>query len=845
MSAYHLPIVLTVLSFVLFGGRTLAAQNEPSLSIDDKKYLENLIKDFIFDPQGSQRVNVTTRVRTVWASSEEVTVAGWLLNGKDGKRARVYFADGASIPAAAAKDISKIDFKLACQTRYASPPKNKDGENGLDIDQHFRRMHQTAIAELCTDDLAAAAWLHRLGEDRLAAQALAVARKGESDPRKILRGELAWSAYAGMIHAYMVRADEEAMAHGERLLSLYSEETKAQGYQQATQIVEELKRRRDKGTFGKAPPKQWPEGFDKWDAKLKTAYLIEALEEVDARQSGQPGGVDLASDRRVEELNRLGDRAVVDLLDALEKDKRLTRSVHFWRDFSPSRTVLSVREAVLTALMSILRVRVFRPVATGDNFTSRGDELARTMAQSLRTYWKEYGALPFDERMMKVLTDSKSDFQAKREAAENLAKLNEDRRLRTTIYPTVIGAAPPPQPNPAVVKFSKPTVAEAILATMDADLKAHDAKPQKDASYHRYERRELEDKYFSTLVELGDQRIASELARSAAIAQTLGARGQWAHAAHCLGDPKPLQAFADDFRTGKFALSSGEGAAHDLTAILRSLVYVNSPMVLRALNALASPNHPQHKTAVRLMTQPARGFNELWFEHRFCLRILRSALDDTTPTGATYVIEENGVRRKIEDGWTGGAIPQFLADTTNRRNQAKERVCDAAALNLCELTIGLPPYHPLLEDADKRLGMLKAALDQFGDYRRVNWREAQQLGRGSWTPAYIPDIRPLDRAATAEDVKAGRAVFHLEGMRKLADLKLPAAAALKGPEKDKPSLRVLIVQAEVGPGSDVNYGIVGRGVLRRAAASELTDIKTFALLEKEEKEAVEKKQNKQ
>jgi hypothetical protein len=43
----------------------------------------------------------------------------------------------------------------------------------------------------------------------------------------------------------------------------------------------------------------------------------------------------LASHCRVEELIRLGDAAVPALLEALENDERLTRSVHFWRDSSP------------------------------------------------------------------------------------------------------------------------------------------------------------------------------------------------------------------------------------------------------------------------------------------------------------------------------------------------------------------------------------------------------------------------------------------------------------------------------------------------------------------------------
>ena len=112
----------------------------------------------------------------------------------------------------------------------------------------------------------------------------------------------------------MVRADEEALLHGERLLKLYAEEAKEKEYQQASAIVEDLKRRQKKGTFDKTPAEKWPDGFDKWEVAKKVAYLLDALDEVDARQGGQPGGVDLASDRRVEALIAIGDRSRNELL---------------------------------------------------------------------------------------------------------------------------------------------------------------------------------------------------------------------------------------------------------------------------------------------------------------------------------------------------------------------------------------------------------------------------------------------------------------------------------------------------------------------------------------------------
>jgi hypothetical protein len=593
-----------------------------------------------------------------------------------------------------------------------------------------------------------------------------------------------------------------------------------------------------------------PDDFEKWDAKKKAAHLIDALDEVDARQWGQPGGVDLASDRRVAELVRLGDAAVPALIDALETDERLTRSVHFWRDFSRSRTVLGVREAVLTALMSILRVRVFEPAATGDNFTARGEDAAKDMTKRLRAYWKEFGHLPFDERMMKVLTDPKMKFDAKREAAGNLASLNEERLLRTTIYPTIIGADPPRRPNPAVAKFSKPTVAEAILATRDADLKAFDAEQSNDdPEYRDYKRRGIDGTYLSALVELGDERIAPELAKRAAADKTVRGRRQWSQAAHYLGDPKPFRAFVEDFRAGRIELPESKGEDNELSSIIRALLGVGTPEAERALDALADPKHPQHKAVTQqVLTQRISGFGDerVWFAHPFCLSILRRALDDTTPTGAKYVIEKGTLWRREKDGGSGRNVPEFLADEAARREKADERACDAAAEKLGELVVGLPLYHPLFKDADSRLAELRITFDRYaGNYRRTTGREHDALGLSGFSLAYVPNMRPLRHAATADDVKAGKAVFHLEGKGKLADLK-PPAIALRERDKDKERApKVLIVQAEIGSDGEVVYGVISKEGICTIPARELTGVKTFAELEEEEKKAAEKQRRKE
>jgi len=515
--------VALVFGLLVITGRPISAADpapSPALSADDKTLLEDLLRDTLFDPQGARRVRIDASFRTVWAAHESISVEGWLAEPTADQPARFYFADGAFLSAFPESTRKEIDYLASCRARYAEPAAGNDRFDH-DNDEMIRRMNLVGAGVLSDDALVDACWLHRLGDDATAARALAVARReaGDRDPRKVLRRRLAWGEYAATVHAYMVRADHQAIEHGERLLKLYPAEAREE-FPQAAAVVADLKRRQKLGTYGKTPADGLPAEFRAWDDAEKVTFLIASLDEVDARQHGQPGGIDLSADKRVAELIRLGDPAVPSLIDALEGDDRLTRSVHFWRDFAPSRTVMEVREAVLTALMSILRTELFDPVSTGDSFTARGENGRNERIEHLRTYWKKYGSLPFERRMMTILTDTAASFEARREAASNLGALNDPNSYQTTFGPTIVGRPGPEKPNPALRLFENPTAAEAIVAAMDADLAKHDASPvaerkhsvQTGAERKDSERREIEGTYLNALIGVEDKRIAPTLA---------------------------------------------------------------------------------------------------------------------------------------------------------------------------------------------------------------------------------------------------------------------------------------------------------------------------------------------
>ena len=841
---------------VCISGLVFLSLSEPpkTLSAEDKKYLDGLMAEFLFDPKGAERVTIRTSVGSLGGVSAE-EVDGWYVPGMNGQPSRVYFTDGWSIPAPPETERKKVDFSSVCRARIELKAfeQQEQKRREPDFDKVYERMRLLAVGSLTEDELALAAWLYRKGDEALAAKILALARnevidrakrqgnKKSDDLRDLLRDQLALSAFAGLVHSYIWRADEIALNHGERLLRLYPKEAEQYSYRQAKPLVAELKRRKTTGSFGKEPSQHWPDGFEKWDEKKKVDWLVDSLDEVDARQFSQPGSVPLSQDRRVVELVRLGDVAVPKLLDALEFDDRLTRSVHYWRNFSRHRTVLGVREAALTALMSILQVGVFESVSTSDSLSGRGKGAEKEPVSQLRAYWKKYGHLPFDERMMFFLTDPATTLKEKRLAAARLSRLPDRPGIDTMGWHFTFNPNEAPPPNPAVAKFKNPTAAEAILAVMVADLKTIDGKPIEE---NQPTRAEIEKLYIGYLMRLGDKRIVAEAAKRSNTATGITLRRHWAEAANGFGDPKPFQTIAEEFRRGTLSLRLGSWRDEELDGLIDSFVRVRSQDAEAALIAVTDPRHSFHKEIQKLLCK------ETWFiefsplfAHPFCIRMLQLALSDTSTTGGEYIFGKGRISFDGPNGSRGQGIPEILEEPLVAKASAKERVCDQAAQRLSDLVAGIPRYHCLLKESDKRLAEQRAALDRYsGGFRKLEGQEGYRLGVPFYHVKFVPDMKPLDRSATESDVKVGKAVFHLGGKGKPASVPFPAVAILKKDEKLESPAKWLVVQAEIDENGKTIYGFLGISDVRKVPAEEVSSLKSMAELEREEKTAQQERE---
>jgi hypothetical protein len=822
-----------------------ARAGEPALTDHDRRFLDGLFRDFLFDPTGTERVRVQA---TVYDGGRPVLAAcdGWLVKGEGGT-SRVVFTDGSAIPAPAA--VTKVDFVAACTRRY---PAKQPAAGAPDPARELldRRDRRLAIGR--ESDLALAAWLHRLGNDGLAARALAAARDEygnaavvnrqtrkpgpvEEFARDVLRGDLARTAFQGLVHSFARRADADALAHGERLLRLYPDAA-ADDYPQARQIVADLKRRKDARRPARPSPINAPGEI--------IPILIDALDEAD------PGSFPL-NDWRARALIDVGDAAVPALIDAIEKDTRLTRHVESFPNGSG--VVLSVREVALGTVKSILQVYWIYEVPSGQRFTTSGEPAAKEAAARLRAYWAEYGKFPFDERMMRALTNPKSSDRACQQSAFDLARLGLDDKARDDLrWKFGFVTRDPHQPNPAVAKFTNPTTAEAVLARMDRELARLPANPpRRQRGFPLFvpsedtgpSRHEVLSGYLRPLTILGDTRIGSELARRARAATASEVRWEYALAAVHLGEKEPVREIAREVAAGTLKLPGNpatdgldDPAADELEDVIRLLVDLDTPEANMALHALADPKHPFRRLVV-LTTQadePIIGGYRGLRGHPAGLTLYWQLLDDTTPTGWRYVVESGIV---FEYRPSGGGSNQFLdpkervADPTRRKAKAAVRACDRAMERLTAIA-GMPEFHPLLNDADDRIRDGRALMDRFVGRIRELSRDEHLLFTGDRHdlfgrrngPSYVFDIRPLGRPATAADVAAGRAVFHLDGKGRVAGTTLPAWCVLTVDAGDKHPPRGLVVQAEVGADGATTYGVIFEHAMRAVPAAEVEKV---------------------
>jgi hypothetical protein len=149
------------------------------------------------------------------------------------------------------------------------------------------------------------------------------------------------------------------------------------------------------------------------DKKQRSAFLIRDLEDVEAYQMVMPGYLDFDVSPVVQALVKQGEDAVDPLLDCLEHDTRLTRSV------ATGPRIVGVEEPAVTALQGILKASEQFPwLNEGGYGIYKVDRV--TLAAQIREYWNKVRGKTLPERWYAILSDDSAKPEAWAEVANDI-----------------------------------------------------------------------------------------------------------------------------------------------------------------------------------------------------------------------------------------------------------------------------------------------------------------------------------------------------------------------------------------------------------------------------------------
>lgn len=348
------------------------------------------------DPRGLERRWVKVLVRQLWDGAAEETLRAWVLPepAVDGRRF-VIAPDG---------------LMHLAHVVFAADHEPEDRPPRLDAAPPITR----------DDTLVALAFRLRAGES-VRPPDERVQRDPESWSARSAASDWAWARVERAITAHMHGDDPLALRDLTILERLHQDHRRSfdlrkAGFDSAMALVADQRRRaRERRRDGapRLPRSADAPGETRGDVAVRVMGLIRELDQV--AQWGEPEEMDLTGDPVVRELVGIGDPAVEPLLDVLERDERMTRSVHFGLDSPRSWTVLGVHEAAHAALTSILQ----RSFAASDGAPMLRDPAGRqSLVTTIRAYWQRYGAFSLTERWYVTLKDDAAGLEEWCDAAE-------------------------------------------------------------------------------------------------------------------------------------------------------------------------------------------------------------------------------------------------------------------------------------------------------------------------------------------------------------------------------------------------------------------------------------------
>jgi len=186
----------------------------------------------------------------------------------------------------------------------------------------------------------------------------------------------------------------------------------------------------------------------------RALMLVRSLDQVQISQDGQPGGLDYSRSPLVRELTAIGEEAVDPLLDCLEFDTRLTRSIYFGRDFHPGREFLEVAPLAQYILSGIFKANSMVP--KGDSLPTRSEYV-----KAVRAFREKFHGVPISERCFMLLADDTAGFNQWVESAMILtSRSNREfpERSGWRTLPAATKGPPPPMVGESLRERTDPSV---------------------------------------------------------------------------------------------------------------------------------------------------------------------------------------------------------------------------------------------------------------------------------------------------------------------------------------------------------------------------------------------------